>query len=406
MVSFIGIGGLGLVSIGGGLVSALPSYRVGDINPLAMLDFKHGYYSVPWSFTRASVATYVDAHGAVQTASINKPRYERTAEGRRALLLEGSATNFLTTHTNPTNLAGFTKTGDANGVFSLVDDATELEAAGLSEIVTSGKVFKVDNSAGISDVWVNSAVTVGAVGPFAMQLQYRGGGADCSVYLTGQSSDRTLLESEGYARAVKVSTATDTTQKMVIRVSPGRVIYFTMAQLEAGLGATSYIPQSGVATTRAADIVAPIDVSGMDLSAGYSLVAKGQMDASAGLFDRVVQLDAGDDLSRQHFMWRISASSFQSEVYDNGVAQATFVASGGPQLGDDFAIAMAAGPDHFQTARNGVAGAKDSAVVFSAPVNLRLASSYASSRPARLLLESVLVYPGLLSEAQLIGVTA
>ncbi|SOC16804.1 hypothetical protein SAMN05877809_1095 [Rhodobacter sp. JA431] len=357
------------------------------------------------SLSRASVATYLGADGTIKTAAVDVPRFDFST-GKKALLLEGSRTNLLTAYTNPTNTAGFTKTGDENGVWSLVDDSAELAAAGLSEIVTSGKVIKVDNSAGTTDVWINSSVTVGAIDSFAMQLWYRGGGGDSSIYLTGQSADRTLLESEGYDHAVKVSVATETTQKMIIRVSAGQTLYFTMAQLEAGAGATSYIPQSGVATTRAGDIVAPIDLSGFYLGDGYTLVAKGRLDVAAGPFDRVVQLDAEDDLTRQHFMWRRSANAFQAEAYDNGLEQATFVVAGGPQRGDDFALAMAVGPDHFQVARNGVAGAKDSTVSFALPVNMRLACSVGGNRPALLLLESIIIYPYLLTEAQLIEVTA
>ncbi|PTV94935.1 hypothetical protein C8J27_106204 [Rhodobacter aestuarii] len=44
MMGLMGLGGLGLVSIGGGLVAARPSYRVGDLQPCLVLDFRNAVY--------------------------------------------------------------------------------------------------------------------------------------------------------------------------------------------------------------------------------------------------------------------------------------------------------------------------------------------------------------------------
>ena len=51
------------------------------------------------NFARASTATYVDADGTIKTAAVDAPRFDWST-GRRALLLEASATN-LVSMSNP-----------------------------------------------------------------------------------------------------------------------------------------------------------------------------------------------------------------------------------------------------------------------------------------------------------------
>jgi len=51
-------------------------------------------------FTRPGSATYVDADGVIRVAAVNVPRFDY-ANGRRQLLLEGPATNFIAAGANP-----------------------------------------------------------------------------------------------------------------------------------------------------------------------------------------------------------------------------------------------------------------------------------------------------------------
>ncbi|MCR8724584.1 hypothetical protein [Frigidibacter sp. ROC022] len=173
-----------------------------------------------------------------------------------------------------------------------------------------------------------------------------------------------------------------------------------MMQLETGGMATSYIPGDDGAASRAADLVAPIPVSGLGIGAGYTLAVRGQIDVAAG-YDRLVQLDADADASRQNVRWHPGHGIVQAQIYDGGALQAEFSESGGPGTGAPFALAMSVGPNHFQAARNGVSGALDSTVSFQSPTRLRLAEGYSGNKPKRLLLSSVLLYPSLMTAAQL-----
>ena len=91
------------------------------------------------TLTRASTGTYIDASGVIQTAAADEARFDYST-GARALLLEGSATNFatLSSHTaaypwsTTTTYNGITATmvssGTLNGVpyadYSLTGTAT------------------------------------------------------------------------------------------------------------------------------------------------------------------------------------------------------------------------------------------------------------------------------------------
>lgn len=61
-------------------------------SPDALTQLQPAGFAGIFSFTRASTATYVDAGGLLQLAAIDTPRFDHS-NGKRQLLLEGSATN-------------------------------------------------------------------------------------------------------------------------------------------------------------------------------------------------------------------------------------------------------------------------------------------------------------------------
>ncbi|PTV94936.1 hypothetical protein C8J27_106205 [Rhodobacter aestuarii] len=368
------------------------------------------------TLTRASVGTYLGADGLIKTAAVDVPRFDFST-GKKALLLESSATNLV-----DTPLASWINNNGAATITTGVEDIL-----GTATAIT----ITYDGSATNMGVYKGFAAAVGAI-TFSMFVKWVSGatvwrfGSDTlGMYAhidvtTGELSTKSAgvtgytftVLGNGWAR-VSVSGTVSTAGTYGFSVYSGTVgtgirsATFSGAQLEQGSGATSYIPTTTAAVTRAADIVAPIDLSGFYLGDGYSIVVKGRMDAVLGDYDRVVQLDAGSDVTRQDFLWNKPTSSFRGEVYDDGEYQAAFLVSDGPQLREVFAMAFALGENHFRAARNGVVGALDSSVSYATPLYLRLGgNSIAGGRPARLLLESVLIYPSLLNEAQLIEVTA
>lgn len=146
------------------------------------------------TFTRASTGTYFDATKTMQTAAINEPRfnYNPTNAAFEGLLYEPARTNILL---NSATLSTQTRTVTAATVYTL-------SFYGTGTVVLSGAY---------------SSTVVGA-----------------GIYPANR----------------KVVTFTTTSTSLVLTVT-GSVQY---AQLEIGGSATSYIPTTTVAVTRAADV--------------------------------------------------------------------------------------------------------------------------------------------------------
>jgi len=166
------------------------------------------------TFTRASTATYFDAAGVMQTAAVNTPRidYDPDTLELRGLLIEEQRTNLL------------------------------LNSAALS----------------------TQSVTVAAV---PHTLSFTGTG---TVTLSGASTAGPLVGTGANNRVTL--TFTPTAGSLTLTVS-GSV---TLAQLEAGTFATSYIPTEGTAVTRAADVAVCTDLAAI----GYA--TEGTFFAEAG----------------------------------------------------------------------------------------------------------------------------
>jgi hypothetical protein len=204
----------------------------------------YGQYPVV-PLTRASVATYVYADGAIKSAPINAPRFDWTG-GERALLLEAAATNAsATVNVNPVSTAGITVTGSA--VLSVVDDASDLASAGLADLCTNGKVYKFDG-------------TISGGNSFAILAQTTSGiQQTVSAWVRGEGLFAILGEATfsfnhtAYTRASGTHTSTSI-RSVAIRVNPGQVCYFILQQFENGGVASSEIPSYATsAVTRSAD---------------------------------------------------------------------------------------------------------------------------------------------------------
>lgn len=185
-----------------------------------------------------------------------------------------------------------------------------------------------------------------------------------------------------------------------LTVTPtGEVTYL---QLEAGSGATSYIPGGNGVATRAPDIPAVLDVSAMSLASGYTCVAWASVEAVASNYDPVLILDNGDNGNRHSIYWDRPASRLSAAIYaGGGSSQGLYSPGAVPALRQPFKIAFSAGPNYFVGASDGGAGSEDPTVTFVPPQYLRLAANVYSARPARLLLSRVVFYPAMMSDGQL-----
>lgn len=293
------------------------------------------------TFTRASTGTYFDSAGVMQTAAVNEPRidYDPTTLALRGLLVEEQRTNLL------------------------------LNSATLS----------------------TQSVTVTAV---AHTLSFTGTG---TVTLSGASTAGPLVGTGANNRVTL--TFTPTAGSLTLTVS-GSV---TLAQLEAGAFATSYIPTTATAQTRAADKpdVTNLSSIGFNASEGaFYCEASQPAIYNNGTFFR---LDDGTESERIYGF--ISLSAPRLLITDGGVIKAD---SSGAALTNGVVFKAAIGYKANDTgiAFNGNV-AQDSAVTM--PTVTRLNIGYNALNTAGTLnghIRRLRYYPRRLPDAQLQALTA
>jgi hypothetical protein len=241
------------------------------------------------TFTRASDATYFDADGVLQAASNNVPRFDHSGGSSLGLLIEEARTNSIrnsqaggavagTPGTPPTNwpltgtAGGLTReivaTGTSNGLAYIDIKFSGIVTAATFQIALDPESgSQVAASSG--QTWTNSAYIA----------LISGSVPDCNIGITERLADGTFVTASTTNTASSLTSAlqrfshtrtlTDATTarvSAVLRVTAtnGATINFTLRiaapQLEQGAFATSYIPTTTAAATRAADsaVVTPI----------------------------------------------------------------------------------------------------------------------------------------------------
>ncbi len=242
------------------------------------------------SFSRASVGTYIDSGGAMQTAAVNVPRIDYTT-GSPLLLIEGAATNY-----NPYGSA----TGAAVGVLGSGGVLpTGWNLAGASGLAVDVVGVPVINgipcvevriygtpTSNLTEINTGNAFPIpiqsGNIPPFADSYYIgltAGSVSNLNVVLWGyesiagvdvndiQPSITSLLTLGSFGRYTNKfpglsgqSGAPSKPQGVLLYTTPGAPIDITLTlgafQSEAGTVATSYISTSGAPVTRAADVAA------------------------------------------------------------------------------------------------------------------------------------------------------
>ena len=409
--------------IGAGNWSGL---RAPIIQPPVDIVAARGYGQYPVvPLTRASTATYVDVDGVLKTSAVNEPRFDWTG-GERALLLEAAATNLLNTQTFVSH-SGTGLNRDSvtvSGVFpavctfspltGTVPHYAYLDPTSLS--VTAGVTYAIS-------VWIGTPapfafVSGGSTG-FGTNQWLVINTATGEIVHAQNCTGRTAAFDGGWQvtmlvaatiTASQVSVATGTSNGSNVRlpwfVSADPFIVFG-AQVEASDTPTSYIPTNGTAVTRAADIAAPIDLSGFDLSGGYTALITGRLDGVSGPFDRLVQLDGGDSSSRHNCLYNKSSTRFRSEVLAGNAFQATDSGTPIAPLPSDFSCAWSVGSNLYDFALDGVARGHDETVSYIAPLRASLGNDGSSGGISRRLrLTQFTLYPYVMSAAELAAMTA
>ncbi len=217
-------------------------------------------------FSRNSTATTLNKDGALIQVGINQPRFAHDENGTAlGLKIEPAATNLCVgNNVNPTDMTGFNTSG--TGILSLVDDSTELAAAKLHLICTSGQVFKAQaTSDSAFTVSIPGAASSGS--PKSISLYARGegitnqtasislGGATLSIAPAGEPYKRYCHEN---------LTPASNAQTFTITVEGNETLYFILYQMDNIGHCTSVIPVNGTPVTRPTDRAHMVNIHRQD----------------------------------------------------------------------------------------------------------------------------------------------
>jgi hypothetical protein len=152
-------------------------------------------------------------------------------------------------------IPNMTLSGDTSAVLSIVDDTAAVEAAGLGNVCNGGKVYKLDNSAGVALANVDFAGALNAtLGSHSVYARCGDASANSYLFRTSSTSAATsgiYATNTAWGKVKKENITLLTTDRYYISVSAGKTLYFILPQLEEYPVATSVMPSLGVAGTRA-----------------------------------------------------------------------------------------------------------------------------------------------------------
>jgi hypothetical protein len=341
------------------------------------------------TFTRASNATFFDASGVLQTASNDTPRFDHSGSSL-GLLIEEARTNQCTN----SEASGAIDTNGPTGWFI---NGTPYN--GMTRTITTGTL----NGMAYIDVrWQGTTTS----GPFAIQMDPRPGTGPAgstgqawtsSAYLAivsgslpaGSSLNITTRGRDGVGAAIEESNATVSATDSLVRYSTTRTLSnasttqvtfdirvtnvpnatavdFTLRiaapQLEQGAFATSYIPTTSAAATRAADSAVVTPISSFYNQGEGTLFAEGALLTTAsGTFPYSIALD--DNTNSNRIELYASTSSSAATVHSSGPSQALLSFAGVLTAGATFRAIVAAKADDLAFSTNGQSVVTDSSAL-------------------------------------------
>ena len=227
--------------------AALLFRRKGDGSTLNLDFTTMGALDSRFTFTRSTTATYINSLGYVASAAINEARFEcdATTLAAKGLLIEGAATNllnfsetFATTGGTNNNWADTNLTRTSTNNTSPRNDATAL---------------RITASAANGTIISSAAIGTSAARTLSVWLRRVTGTGNIEYTLDNGSTYTTQAITAVWVRYTFATTTA--AQRVGFRiVTSADAIEIWGVQLEAGTGASSYIPTTTAQVARAEDV--------------------------------------------------------------------------------------------------------------------------------------------------------
>jgi hypothetical protein len=319
------------------------------------------------TFTRNSNATFFDADGVLQTAGTDVPRFDHdpAAGASRGLLIEEARTNSLRNSqaggaTNgvlgsgggmPTNWAAGAG-ASSNGITTeIIGTGTEsglpyidLKVSGTP--TTNGLApFNLETLTQVvaanGQTWTHSAyfkLVAGALTNATLRIAADGRAADGSA-ISGQASSTAFTVNTNEIKTQRKSHSATFSNAAVERILPSFQVAYTNGnpidltlriaapQLEQGAFATSYIPTTTAAATRAADSAVVTPISSFYNQSEGTLFAEGQTNPS-NTGTTAILLGISSSTANYLALWRVNSNQFaQGTAIVSNVSQAAIGAT-------------------------------------------------------------------------------
>lgn len=305
--------------------------------PRLALDWTTGLAQPGVDVARAGVATFVGSDGLIQSATADTQRIDYST-GTAGLLVEESRTNLVA---ESEDFSGWTT--QAN-VLIIPNAETAPDGA------TTASKYTLTFSTGRQVTSPSFPTVVGVTYTLTLYIK-----AIVTTTITFDGVTTSLFASDGWKRVTKTFVADSTSKTFYMFDISGGVgdrFYFWGFQVEAGAFATSYIPTSGSAVTRNADVAT---MTGTNFSDWFN-ATEGTLKASLSTFETrsvetaFVSANSGNNLN-QIALFKFATSAGLS-VRD-GTTQAERYTAGAISANTVFTLCGSYKENLFRAAKNG-----------------------------------------------------
>ena len=385
------------------------------------------------TFTRASTATFTGSNGLIQSATTNTPRfdYDPVTLAAKGLLIEEQRTNLLTYSEDFSNAVWVKNfctitansttapdgTTNADTFVESVDSVAQGHYVYQGPTLAAGQSYtltcyaKAISSTRLFQLYVrDSASTVFASSSFNLATGAIPFVTAGTSSITNVGNGRYLLTVTGTAGAAGVGLLLLSSKNLsgLDYIGDGSSVAFIWGvQLEAGAFATSYIPTTTPALTRAADVASVNTLAPWYNNTEYTLYYEGMVQANN---DGVVYAGIGDTFDNTAYLSRTAPNQLWA-VRSGGVNQTAPLSSTFTPTADvPFKMAGTVKANAFALCVNGGSVATDtSGVVPLSAVRLGIGNSpWAASggNQRQQWVRRVTFYPRALSSAEMQAITA